>query len=204
MRLGLGLQGEIGEIVAGSERADFPRQTERLILSVAANQASIGLQGAGLLSEQKHVARELDRRVAQRTRELAKANEELQLQVGLLQLIPVAAWTLGADGTPDFVNQNWLEYTGSGTRLRPVGSRGLDDGDPPRGSGDGVQQLLGRCALPSVRPSSSPEPYAPVFVSAQGTQANREKAMSRGATGFLSKPFRRDDLVRLVEAATQR
>ena len=45
--LGLGLQGEIGEIVAGSERADFPRQTERLILSVAANQASIGLQGAG-------------------------------------------------------------------------------------------------------------------------------------------------------------
>ncbi len=43
-----------------------------------------------------------------------------------------------------------------------------------------------------------------VFVSAQGTQANLEKAMSRGATGFLSKPFRRDDLVRLVEAATQR
>ena len=43
-----------------------------------------------------------------------------------------------------------------------------------------------------------------VFVSAQGTQANREKAMKRGATGFLSKPFRRDDLMRLVEAATQR
>lgn len=43
-----------------------------------------------------------------------------------------------------------------------------------------------------------------VFVSARGTQANREKAMSRGATGFLSKPFRRDDLLRLVEAATRR
>ena len=43
-----------------------------------------------------------------------------------------------------------------------------------------------------------------VFVTAQGTQANRERAMSRGATGFLSKPFRRDDLVRLVEAATER
>jgi PAS domain S-box-containing protein len=110
--LGLGLQGEIGEIVAGSEREDFPRQTERLILSVAANQASIGLQGARILSEQKHVASELDRRVAQRTEELAKANEELQLQVGLLQHIPVAAWTLRPDGTPDFVNQNWLEYTG--------------------------------------------------------------------------------------------
>ena len=79
--LGLGLRGEIGEIVAGSERADFPRQTERLILSVAANQASIGLQRARLLSEQKHVASELDRRVAQRTAELAAANEELRQQI---------------------------------------------------------------------------------------------------------------------------
>ena len=77
----LGIRGEIGEIVAGSERADFPRQTERLILRVAANQASIGLQGAGLLSEQKHVASELDRRVAQRTAELAAANEELRQEI---------------------------------------------------------------------------------------------------------------------------
>ena len=76
--LRLGLQGEIGVIVAGSERADFPQQTERLILSVAANQASIGLQEARLWSEQKRVARELDRRVAQRTTELAAANEELR------------------------------------------------------------------------------------------------------------------------------
>jgi PAS domain S-box-containing protein len=36
----------------------------------------------------------------------------LQLQVGLLQHIPVAAWTLAPDGTPDFVNHSWLEYTG--------------------------------------------------------------------------------------------
>jgi PAS domain S-box-containing protein len=76
--LGLGLHGEIGVIVAGSERADFPRQTERLILSVAANQAAIGLQGARLLSEQKRVAGELDTRVAQRTAELAAANEDLK------------------------------------------------------------------------------------------------------------------------------
>jgi PAS domain S-box-containing protein len=79
--LGLGLQGEIGVIVAGSEREDFPQQTERLILSVAANQASIGLQEARLRSEQKQVASELDRRVAQRTTELAAANEELRKQI---------------------------------------------------------------------------------------------------------------------------
>ena len=81
MPLGLGLQGEIGEIVAGSERPDFPRQTERLILSVAANQASIGLQGARRRSEQERVASELDRRVAQRTAELAAANEELRQEI---------------------------------------------------------------------------------------------------------------------------
>jgi FixJ family two-component response regulator len=43
-----------------------------------------------------------------------------------------------------------------------------------------------------------------VFVSAQVSRANREMAMRRGAAGFLSKPFRRDDLVKLVRAAIQR
>ncbi|MGH9561275.1 MAG: PAS domain-containing protein, partial [Terracidiphilus sp.] len=81
MPLGLGLQGELGELVVGSERADFPRQTERLILSVAANQASIGLQGARLRSEQKGVASELDRHVVQRTAEVAAANEELRKEI---------------------------------------------------------------------------------------------------------------------------
>jgi PAS domain S-box-containing protein len=79
--LGLGLQSEIGIIVVGSEREDFPRQTERLILSVAANQASIGLQEARLRSEQKRIASELDLRVAQRTTELASANEELRKEI---------------------------------------------------------------------------------------------------------------------------
>ena len=79
--LGLGLQSEIGVIAAGSEREDFPQQTERLILSVAANQVSIGLQEARLRSEQKRVASELDRRVAQRTTELAVANEDLRKEI---------------------------------------------------------------------------------------------------------------------------
>jgi PAS domain S-box-containing protein len=36
----------------------------------------------------------------------------LQLQVGLLQQLPVSAWTLKPDGTPDFVNQVWLDFSG--------------------------------------------------------------------------------------------
>jgi PAS domain S-box-containing protein len=79
--LQLGLQGEIGVIVAGSQRADFPGQTERLLLSVAATQAAIGLQEARLLSEQRRVTRELDQRVAERTGELAAANEALKREI---------------------------------------------------------------------------------------------------------------------------
>ncbi len=40
-----------------------------------------------------------------------------------------------------------------------------------------------------------------VFVSAQGTSVNREKAMRQGASGFLSKPFRREDLLKILGEA---
>jgi len=81
MPLRLGLRDKIGVIVAGSQRADFPGETERLLLSVAANQAAIGLQEARLLSEQKRVAEELDQRVAERTSELLAANEQLEKEI---------------------------------------------------------------------------------------------------------------------------
>src|SRR6267142_2339800 len=79
--LRLGLRDKIGVIVAGSQRADFPGETERLLLNVAANQAAIGLQEARLLSEQKRVAEELDQRVAERTSELLAANEQLEKEI---------------------------------------------------------------------------------------------------------------------------
>ena len=72
----------------------------------------MALDEARLRNEQRRLADELEQRVANRTKELAAADRQLQLQVELLQLIPVAAWTLRPDGTTDFVNQNWLEYTG--------------------------------------------------------------------------------------------
>ena len=84
----LGLQGEIGVIVAGSQpRPTFPEQTERLLLSVAANQTSIGLQEARLLSHQKRLASELDQRVAQRTIELGQANQELRKEIADHQVL---------------------------------------------------------------------------------------------------------------------
>jgi PAS domain S-box-containing protein len=42
----------------------------------------------------------------------AAAVDELQLRVSMLQNIPVAAWSVTPDGTPDIVNRLWYEYTG--------------------------------------------------------------------------------------------
>lgn len=86
----LGVHGQLGILVAGSWRVEFPTQTERLLLNVAANQAVIGLQEARLLSEQKRVANELDRRVAQRTEELAIANGELRREIAERQRVEEA------------------------------------------------------------------------------------------------------------------
>lgn len=78
----LGLDGEIGVVIAGSERADFPTQSERLLLGVATNQVTICLQQARLLSEQKRIAEELELRVTERTATLAEVNEQLRNEIG--------------------------------------------------------------------------------------------------------------------------
>src|SRR5207249_1511432 len=62
--LPLGFHGRLGIIVAGAQRMDFPEQKERLLLTVAANQASIALREAQVLCEQRGLAKELDRRGA--------------------------------------------------------------------------------------------------------------------------------------------
>jgi len=142
--LQLGLHDEIGVIVAGCQRADFPQQTERLVLSVAANQAAIGLREASLL-------RELDQRVAERTSELAAANEELIREVAerkraeeallerelnlrqITETIPEMLWSATPEGAIDYCNGRLLAYTGfSAEEVKAEGWRKLlhpDDAD---------------------------------------------------------------------------
>jgi formate hydrogenlyase transcriptional activator len=128
--LRLGLRDEIGVIVAASQRPNFPGETERLLLTVAANQAVVGLQEAWLLSEQKRVAKELDQRVAQRTGELAAANEELKKEITqrkqaeeklrqderelrrITDAIPQTIVIQSPEGATLYANQAVLEYTG--------------------------------------------------------------------------------------------
>jgi len=77
----LGFHGRLGIIVTGAQRIDFPEQKERLLLTVAANQASIALREAQVLRDQRELSKELDQRVAQRTLELAHANEDLKREI---------------------------------------------------------------------------------------------------------------------------
>jgi PAS domain S-box-containing protein len=74
----LGLQHEGSVLVAGSRRADFPTEVERLLLRVAANQAGMGLQEARRSGEQKRTAEMLEQRVAERTRQLMAVNDDLR------------------------------------------------------------------------------------------------------------------------------
>jgi PAS domain S-box-containing protein len=128
--LQLGLQGERSFIAVGSQRPDFPSQTERLLFSVAANHVAIGLQKARLGTEQKRIADELDQRVAERTGELAAANQELKNEVAerkraeealaaserdlslIINTVPGLAWSIRSDGHIEFLSQNFLDYLG--------------------------------------------------------------------------------------------
>ena len=125
----LGFYGEIGVIVAGSRASDFPDQMERLLLDVATNQAAIGLQQARLLSEQKRVSLELDQRVAQRTRELAAANDELRRSESesrlIVNSIPGLVTLLTATGDVAVVNRQVFEYFGQSLEeIRQWGTNG--------------------------------------------------------------------------------
>src|SRR5712672_4008477 len=155
----LGVQREIGVVVAGSRRADFPRDTEALLLGIAANQALIGLQQARLLTEQKRVADELDQGVAQRTAELAAANEVLRKEVAerrraeealaasernlrlIVDGIPGLVTLLTPAGEVELVNLQLVEYCGRTSeelRLWTTSDTGHPE-DLPR-----VAQLLAR------------------------------------------------------------
>ena len=135
--LRLGLEGGLGLIVVGCRRPDFPRQTERIVINVAANQVALLLQQSQILGQQKRVARELDERVVQRTAELAAVGHDLRNEIAerkeieerlragevllkkseaklweVIGTIPVIAWSNLPDGSNEFLNKRWSEYTG--------------------------------------------------------------------------------------------
>jgi C4-dicarboxylate-specific signal transduction histidine kinase len=61
----LGLQDEIGLVVAASMRTDFPTELEMILLRVAANQAVVGLQEARLFKRAEERLRRSEARLAE-------------------------------------------------------------------------------------------------------------------------------------------
>jgi PAS domain S-box-containing protein len=108
----LGLHGELGIVVAGSWRLDFPADTERLLLDVAANQTTIGLQQARLLKQ-------------------AGLRSE---QKGIMDTIPGLVAMLTPAGEVDVVNHELVEYCGQGLEaMKQWGANGtVHANDLPR------------------------------------------------------------------------
>lgn len=126
----LGVTGDSGIVVAGSQRPDFPAETEALLIQVAVNEATMGLQHARVLRMQQRIAADLDERVKRRTSELAAANTELQAEIVerrraeaalrerdresrlIIDTVPALAWSASPDGTAEFFNQHYLDFIG--------------------------------------------------------------------------------------------
>jgi PAS domain S-box-containing protein len=129
----LGLRGEIGLLVAGAQRPEFPEHSEKVVLDVAVNQAVIALQEARLIRQQKQIAIELDELVAQRTKALKTANEELKKEMTerrraeaslldseresrqIVDTIPGMVALLTPTGEIAVVNRQLLDYFGQTT-----------------------------------------------------------------------------------------
>ncbi|AHE52794.1 hypothetical protein NX02_05270 [Sphingomonas sanxanigenens DSM 19645 = NX02] len=102
----LGEIASLGWLVAGSRRADFPRETERLRLDVAAAQLSLACREVRDLADREPA----DTREVPPTGD-ALAESELRLNL-IINTIPAMAWSSKADGMLDFCNQNLLDFVG--------------------------------------------------------------------------------------------
>jgi PAS domain S-box-containing protein len=81
VRFRLGLREEIGHLIVGAQRAGFPTMTERLVIQVAVNQATIALQEARLAREEHRVQEWLEDRVSERTEALTARIDELKKEM---------------------------------------------------------------------------------------------------------------------------
>src|SRR5262245_5082565 len=98
----LGLHGSAALFVAGSRRAHFPTETERLVLQVATNQAAVALEEARQVSQRRLVPEDRVRRVAERTAEFKI----------LVDAVPQVIGVVERDGTLRDVNRAGLAFFG--------------------------------------------------------------------------------------------
>jgi signal transduction histidine kinase len=80
----IGFHAHAGLVAVGCERSDFPTQTDRMLLTVAANHAATAFRSANLIHERRRAEEEvrqardeLEMKVVERTAELQRAMTEL-------------------------------------------------------------------------------------------------------------------------------
>src|SRR3984885_5817565 len=80
----VGFNAYAGLVAVGCERSDFPTDTDRMLLTVAANHAATAFRGANLIREQRRAEEEvrkardeLEMKVTERTAELQRTMAEL-------------------------------------------------------------------------------------------------------------------------------
>jgi len=98
--LPIGLDGELGRVQIGVDRADFPERFELLLMQVAANQAATSLQHADLLSRHQQAERQLGVRAAQQAvvaRLGLRALRDASLDGLLNDVVAEARQAIGAD-----------------------------------------------------------------------------------------------------------
>jgi PAS domain S-box-containing protein len=111
----LGVNGELGIVVAGSQRSDFPAHTESMLLDAAASQATIRLQRIELArhaSELATATATLQNEAAERERaQKALLHGESESR-SIMNTIPAGIALMAPDGSVELVNQPMLEYFG--------------------------------------------------------------------------------------------
>jgi signal transduction histidine kinase len=83
----LGLDDEVGRLIVGSQRPDFPTGMEQLLVRVAVNQAVIGLQEGRHLSRQRRAAEELERSLGKERAARLEAEKATTLRDEVLAIL---------------------------------------------------------------------------------------------------------------------
>jgi PAS domain S-box-containing protein len=123
--LRMGLQRQVGTVVAGCRRSDFPRSTESVVLRGAAGHAALGLYEARQLGERERAA-DLQRPTAERSVstealqqevfELRRAEENLRAieinHAGFIESFPGLVVTMSLAGQIQLLNKEVLDYFG--------------------------------------------------------------------------------------------
>jgi signal transduction histidine kinase len=98
--LSIGVDGELGRVMVGAARENFPEELELLVMQVAVNEAAIALEHADLLHRHERVERQLTARAAQQAvvaRLGLRALRATALDPLLAEAVAEARWAIAAD-----------------------------------------------------------------------------------------------------------